>query len=151
MFVKPLVLTLGLLYVANKFYLGRGILVENMMIVPRRESWNDHQDKERAAQFHSKKPNVKVGISCNNWSTSQQWFDQLVEAYEQLPEGNQRMDHHLNPFDQFLDITDKLINYSAKKSIDEHNHLILLYVWVFMFFLFTISNVINLFLAIFVQ
>jgi len=36
MFVKPLVLTLGLLYVANKFYLGRGILVENMMIVPRR-------------------------------------------------------------------------------------------------------------------
>ena len=26
MFVKPLVLTLGLLYVANKFYLGRGIL-----------------------------------------------------------------------------------------------------------------------------
>jgi len=61
------------------------------------------------------------------------------------------MDHHLNPFDQFLDITDKLINYSAKKSIDEHNHLILLYVWVFMFFLFTISNVVNLFLAIFVQ
>ena len=65
MFVKPLVLTSGLLYVANKFYLGRGILVENMM-VPRRESWNDHQDKERAAQFHSKKPNVKVGIGCIN-------------------------------------------------------------------------------------
>ena len=102
----------------------------------KKESWNYHQDEERAAQFHSKKPNVKVGIGRNNWSTSQQWFDQLVEAYEQLPEGNQRMDHHLKPFDQFLDITDKLINYSAKKSIDEHNHLILLYVRVFMFFLF---------------
>ena len=149
MFVKPLVLTLGLLYVANKFYLGRGILVETMMIVPRRESWNDHQDEERAAQFHSEKP--KVGIGRNNQSTSQQWFDQLVEANEQLPEGNQQMVNHLKPCDQCLDITDKLINYSAKKSIDEHNHLILFYVWVFMFFLFTISNVVNLFLAIFVQ
>jgi len=34
MFVKPLVLTLGLLYVANKFYLGRGILD------------NDHDDED---------------------------------------------------------------------------------------------------------
>jgi len=61
------------------------------------------------------------------------------------------MYHQIKPIDHFLDFTDKLINHSAKKSIDEHNHLILLYVWVYMFFLFTISIFVNLFLAIFVQ
>ena len=68
MFVKPLVLTSGLLYVANKFYLGRGILVKKMTIMPtmatsRHHSWNDHHGEERAAQFHSEKPKVVTGAN----------------------------------------------------------------------------------------
>jgi len=41
------------------------MIMPTMMMNPH-HSWNDQNDEDRAAQFHSEKPNVKVVISQNN-------------------------------------------------------------------------------------